>query len=61
MAGNINVPLNIEDPVVLRRLLVEIVSKLNKPEKLDLVPSPTYDSSNLTIIVDKINEIIDKN
>lgn len=61
MASNINVPLNIEDPVVLRRLLVEIVSKLNKPEKLELTPSATYDSSNLTIIVNKINEIIDKN
>lgn len=61
MAGNINVPLNIDDPIVLRRLLVEIVSKLNKPEKLNLAPSSTYDSSNLTTIVDKINEIIDKN
>lgn len=61
MAGNISVPLNIEDPVVLRRLLVEITDRLNKPTNLELTPSVTYNAEEISSIVAKINEIIDKN
>ena len=61
MAGKIVIPLNIEDPVVLRRILVEITDRLNKPTKLDLTPSVTYNTEEISSIVAKINEIIDKN
>lgn len=61
MASNISIPLNIEDPIVLRRILVEIIDRLNKPTKLELTPSVTYNAEEISSIVAKINEIIDKN
>lgn len=61
MAGKISIPLNIEDPIVLRRILVEIADRLNKPTKLELTPSVNYNAEEISSIVAKINEIIDKN
>lgn len=61
MANKIIVPLDVSDPVVLRRLLVEIVEYIAKPEPLVLDASSTYNIDDINTIVSKINEIIDKN
>jgi len=60
MASNIpTVPNDIDDPVILRRFLLDLVKSLNtKPTSLSIEASPTYNQDDLNKIITKINEIL---